>query len=259
LCEHSHLHVPGKEIFPALDNERFAYAFFLDIDGTLVEIAETPDTVRIDTRLPELIERLFCACHGALALISGRSIADIDHLLGLAGIPVAGQHGLERRNAAGIGVCETGHRHSLKSIRAGFTELAERNPALLIEDKGLSLAVHYRRAPQLASYLRRSLQQLVAAYPDLVIQQGKQVVEVKPAGIDKGSAIAAFLSEPPFSGRIPVFAGDDVTDEAGFALVNACRGISIKVGPERSQAHYRFPNVGAVHSWLDRLVSEKSA
>lgn len=256
MRENNLLHLTSRPRPPLLEDERFGYAFFLDLDGTLIEIAETPDAVSVDSRLPELIEHLSRACNGALALVSGRSIADIDHLLAMRNIPVAGQHGLERRDADGISVREGGHRHSLDAVRTTVSELAQRHPEVLFEDKGLSLAVHYRRLPQLASYLHRCIRKSVADYSDLAVQQGKLVVEIKPAGIDKGSAIAAFLSVQPFLGRSPVVIGDDITDESGFLVANAARGISIKIGPGPSSAQYRLPNVGALRSWLDRLVSE---
>lgn len=233
-----------------------AWAFFLDVDGTLIEIADTPDAAHLDMRLLGLVECLFRASGGAMALVSGRTIADLDRRLGRPDIPVAGQHGLERRNAAGMTVRTEAAEEMLAAVAAPLRDLVERHPGLLLEDKGLAVALHYRRAPKLASYLYRSVRTLVADNPGLVLQAGKRVIEVKPAGMDKGDAIAAYLAEPPFLGRIPVFIGDDVTDEHGFAAVNACQGISIKVGRGRSCARYRLPDVAAVRAWLGRAAQE---
>ena len=235
------------------------WAFFLDVDGTLIDIAETPEAAHLDMRLLGLVECLFRVSGGAMALVSGRSITDLDHRLGRPDIPVAGQHGLERRNAAGVMILTESSRETLAAVALSLRQLVERHPKLLLEDKGLAVALHYRRAPKLAPYLYRQVRTLVADRPGLMLQAGKRVIEVKPAGMDKGAAIAAYLSEPPFHGRIPVFIGDDVTDEHGFAAVNACQGISIKVGRGRSCARYRLPDVAAVRAWLGRAAQETCA
>lgn len=235
--------------FPA----RRDWAYFLDMDGTLIELAETPAAAEADSCLLDLIGRLQEACSGAVALVSGRALADLEmRMRGLA-LPLAGQHGLERLDAAG-----QRHRHATPTAAKGDIEghlrpLLKRHPGLLLEDKGLSLALHYRQAPQLAAYAHRVLRKLVHGRSDaaaLQLLKGKRVLEVKPAGFDKGTAIEAFMAESPFSGRRPVFIGDDVTDEHGFAVVNRMDGISIKVGRGRSLAHYRLPDVDAVRAWL---------
>jgi len=227
-------------------------AFFLDVDGTLLEIADTPSTVRVDMDLLELIGRLSRVSGGALALVSGRSISDLEDLLGAQRIPIAGQHGLERRDAAGrlwIHAAPPGVKCAIKEALA---PVLERHPGLLLEDKGLTLALHYRKAPNLAAYAHRLMAKLmVEAGGGLELQKGKRVVEIKPAGIDKGSAVAEYLTESPFRGRHPVFIGDDLNDEHGFAEVNRMGGISIKVGPGASCARFRLPGVAAVRTWLN--------
>lgn len=231
-----------------------ASAIFLDLDGTLVDIAEHPEGIMVGERLHGILERLQRACGGAVALVSGRAIASIDRHLGLPALPVAGQHGLERRNAAGARI-ELPGRDSLLPVRHALEILAERYPGILVEDKGLTLAVHYRQRPALASWLHRRLRALVDTLPPgLAIQRGKRVVEIKLAGADKGRAIAAFLAEAPFHGRLPVFVGDDVTDEAGFLMVNAAGGVSVKVGAGNTAATYRLPDVEAVLEWLNELT-----
>jgi trehalose 6-phosphate phosphatase len=129
--------------------------------------------------------------------------------------------------------------------------IAARHPGLLLEDKELSLALHYRRQPALGSYVHRLMRTVQAQIgPDYTVQLGKRIVELKPSGKDKGQAVTEFMSETPFSGRVPVFVGDDATDEHGFAVVNTLGGYSIKVGGGRSHARWRLPDVEAVRSWL---------
>ena len=230
-------------------------AFFLDVDGTLLEIADTPSTVRVDEELLELIERLFRVSGGALALVSGRSISDLEDLLGAQRMPLAGQHGLERRDAAGrlwIHAAPPGVKCAIKEALA---PVLARHPGLLLEDKGLTLALHYRQAPHLAAYAHRLMTRLMRETRDgLELQKGKRVVEIKPAGIDKGTAVAEYLAESPFRDRHPVFIGDDLNDEHGFAEVNRMGGTSIKVGPGTSCARYRLPHVAAVRRWLNEAL-----
>jgi trehalose 6-phosphate phosphatase len=231
-------------------------AIFVDLDGTLVDIADTPAQIAIDSALRELLARLRDACGGALALVSGRGIADLDAHLAPLQLPLAGQHGLERRDGAGRMHLMPGHER-LQPVKQSLVEVLRRHPEILVEDKGLSLAVHYRRKPRLASWLHRMLRALIAATPgEFVLQRGKRVIELRLAGADKGAAIAAFCAEPPFRGRRPVFVGDDATDEHGFAMVNAARGISVKVGAGATVASHRLPDVASVLSWLATLLED---
>lgn len=230
-------------------------AFFLDVDGTLLEIADTPSAVRVDMELLELIGRLFRISGGALALVSGRSISDLEELLGTLRLPLAGQHGLERRDAAGRLWIHAAPPAAKCAIKEALVSVLTRHPGLLLEDKGLTLALHYRQAPHLAAYAHRLMARLMQeAGGELELQKGKRVIEIKPAGIDKGTAVAEYLTESPFRGRHPVFIGDDLNDEHGFAEVNRMGGISIKVGPGTSCARYRLPHVAAVRHWLNEAL-----
>lgn len=227
------------------------WAYFLDVDGTLLDIAETPDAVIVDKQLLNLINQLHRVCGGAVALISGRTISDLEGLLGLSRLPLAGLHGLERRDVAGRLWIHAAPPEAKCAIKAALLPIQARHPGLLLEDKGLTLALHYRQAPTLAAYVHRLMRQLATSACDgLELQCGKKVVEIKPAGIDKGSAVSEYLTEPPFSNRCPVFIGDDLNDEHGFAEVNRLDGISIKVGAGRSCARYRLADVSAVRNWL---------
>ena len=227
------------------------WAFFLDVDGTLIAIADSPDAVTVDAALSDLLARLSRESGGAVALISGRAIDDLDKRLGALRVPLAGQHGLERRDAEGrmrVHAALAGAKERIKQV---LSAIVERHPGLLLEDKGLTLALHYRLAPRLASYAHRVTAQLAQdASAGLEVLHGKRVAEIKPAGFDKGSAVAEYLSEPPFKGRRPVYIGDDLNDEHAFAEVNRLGGISIKVGRGKSCAHFRLPDVAGVISWL---------
>ncbi len=230
------------------------WAYFLDADGTLIEIAETPDGVLVDAVLLRLIEQLSRACGGALALVSGRSIANLEALIGCRHLPMAGLHGLERRDAEGRWRTHTTAFEAKTAIKSALLPVVERHPGLLLEDKGLTLALHYRQTPTLAAYVHRFMARQTHLGEGLEIQRGKRVVEIKPAGIDKGSAIDAYLAEPPFRTRRPVFIGDDLNDEHGFAAVNRLDGISIKVGRGASCARFRLPDVQAVRRWLSSCI-----
>lgn len=234
------------------------WAYFLDMDGTLIELAPTPAAARTDAALLDLIGDLRAACQGAVAVVSGRAIADLERRLPGLALALAGQHGLERRDAGGGEHRQATPPAAKSRIVAELASVLEQHPGLLLEDKGLSLALHYRQVPRLASYVHRLLRRLLDGEAGgdgqrLQLQKGKRVVEIKPAGVDKGSAVEAFLAEPPFSGRRPVYIGDDATDEHGFAVVNRRQGISIKVGKGASAARYRLPDVAAVRAWLAAL------
>lgn len=235
------------------------WAYFLDVDGTLLDIAETPGGIHVDAALLDLIGRLHRASAGAVALVSGRALSDLDQRLGMLRLPMAGQHGLERRDVGGRLWIHAPPPEAKCTIKAALAPVLERHPALLLEDKGLALALHYRRAPSLAAYAHRLMAQLAAvAGGAFELQKGKRVVELKPAGIDKGTAIAEYMAEPPFQGRRPVFIGDDANDEHGFAEINRVDGISIRVGPGRSCARYRLANVAAVRHWLAGALMERT-
>jgi trehalose 6-phosphate phosphatase len=229
------------------------WAYFFDIDGTLVDIADSPSGVLFDRGLRELIERLYRAAGGALALISGRSIADIDALFPDLQLPAAGQHGSERRNASGGIARHAFPAQQLDWVRDRLAEAVARQPGLMLEHKGLSLALHYRRAPRLASFAHRLTRSFLSTMgTQYCIQTGKRVVEMKPTGKDKGVAVLEFMQEEPFRGRTPVFVGDDSTDEYGFAMVNRLHGHSVKVGPGRTVARWRLRDVRAVQAWLEQ-------
>jgi trehalose 6-phosphate phosphatase len=227
------------------------------VDGTLLDIAAHPRLVRIDDELRRLLDALRKAAGGALALISGRSVAEIDRLFAGSGFCVAGQHGAERRDYSG-----RMHRHDvptagLRSAARRLRSVVAEHPALVLEDKGVNLALHYRLAPELGAAAREAVEKLVEELGgEFEMQAGKSVIEIRPSGRDKGVAIAEFLTEAPFRGRLPVFIGDDLTDEIGFGLMNRVGGCSVKVGEGESTARWRLPDASAVRTWLARFVAQ---
>ena len=234
-------------------------ALFLDVDGTLVPIAATPDAVRVDEEMLQTLFALHRALDGAIALVSGRGLDDLDRLFSPARFPAAGLHGLERRDAAG-GRHDASDPAAIESLRRPLADFASQNPGVLIEDKGGTIALHYRQAPAAMEAARDLVQALVEPFREsLVVLPGKMIFEIKPAVADKGVAIASFLREPPYAGRRPLFIGDDVTDEDGFKLVNERGGVSILVGEgpgegRQSAAKAHLADVAAVDAWLLSLL-----
>lgn len=244
---------PPSDHVPA---PRSDWAYFFDIDGTLVDFADSPAGARPDAALRGLIAELHRAAGGAVALISGRAIPDIDALMEGVRMPAAGQHGTERRDAAGRLTHHAARVDRLDWAHDQLAAAAARHAGLLLEHKGLSLALHYRRAPRLAGYAHKLVRSLAPRLgSQYCIQKGKRIVELKPAGKDKGAAVLEFMEEPPFKGRTAVFVGDDLTDEYGFATVNRLHGYSVKVGKGRTAARFRLRDVAAVRAWLAQAVT----
>ncbi|MBY0226892.1 MAG: trehalose-phosphatase [Hyphomicrobium sp.] len=234
-----------------------SYALFLDIDGTLSDIAPSPDGAFIDSATLQAVERLSDELGGALAVISGRKLTDIDRLIGRSAQNAAGSHGAELRksghllNVSAAPVIDTNAIE--KSVRDRFSGAS----GLLIECKPFSVALHYRANPTLAEAVEVFVDHIVRTNDGLTKVKGKMIVEIVPADVNKGSAIASFMSREPFLGRIPVFAGDDTTDEHGFETVNALEGVSIKIGDGPSCARYRFDDAAQFRQWLTRLGSAR--
>ena len=224
-------------------------ALFLDFDGTLVELAETPDSIRVPGTLGPLLERLARKLGGRLAIVSGRAIADLDLYVGTAGLCVSGSHGLELRTTDGRRSAPPPVA-SLEGARAEIAAFAAGREGLLVEEKPASVALHYRRAPALESEVAGFMAAL-AERTGLSVQAGKMVAELRPPGPNKGDALRALMAEPPFMGARPVFVGDDITDEDAFEAAAALGGAGVLVGPPRpSAAAWRIGDVSAVARWL---------
>lgn len=236
---------------PMLDRQS---ALFLDVDGTLLEIAPRPELVHVPEGLPALICRLADQRQGAVALVSGRPLGQLDRLFEPWRGAAAGLHGIQRRRADGTVDCilDSASRAAFDKIRPQLAALAGAGSGLMLEDKGGTLALHYRAVPEREAEIRAHAEALHReADRALRLIPGKMVVEFQPADANKGLAIAAFLAEPPFLGRRPVFVGDDATDEDGFVEVGRRGGDAIRVGAGRNTAaNYSLPSVAAVLAWL---------
>lgn len=231
-------------------------ALFLDFDGTMVDIAPQPHAVEVPEPLIGMLQDLDEYLQGAVAVISGRPIAQIDEFLHPLKIAVAGVHGAERRGADGqVHLLNT---HPLDHVEEAACTLAAQHPGLLVENKRGSLALHYRMAPELEDLCLRTMQQAVDESPGITLLRGKMVVEAKPGGASKGRAIEDFLGEPPFAGRKPVFIGDDVTDEAGFSTVQRLGGMGIKVGEGATVAWHRLQDPGTLRRELQAAVAART-
>lgn len=242
--------VPAAELLPEappIDAERDA--LFFDLDGTLAEIEATPDRVSVTTGMRDALAAATAALDRRLAVVSGRSLPDLDRLLSLPLVSLAGVHGLEIRDARGV-ERRASPSAGLAEARARLADLAAREPRLLIEDKGLGIAVHFRLAPDLAELAEHEARSVATAH-GLVLQPGKMVFEVRDPGADKGDAVRAFMAQPPFEHARPIFIGDDATDECAFVAAAALGGHGILVGPaRRTSARYALADVTAVERWL---------
>jgi trehalose 6-phosphate phosphatase len=227
-------------------------ALFLDIDGTLLDIAPTPDAVEVPAGLPATLCRLAERLGGALALLSGRDVSTVDRLMAPARLAVAGLHGAQLRLPDGT-LQEAAPPPELEPVRAALTAFVDARPGLLLEDKGAAVAVHFRAAPALEDEVAAEVRRLIAAAgPVLTLQSGKMVAEIRPAGGDKGSALRRFMELPPFLGRRPVAVGDDWTDETAFVAAGEAGGRSLRVGrvdrPTAAQEVVASP--AALRAWI---------
>jgi len=238
-------------IAPPLNRIADHCALFLDFDGTLLNLEERPDQVVADGCLLYLLDELYVATAGAMAIISGRPMEELDALLTPLRLPLAGVHGAQRRRADG-----SVEKFSIPPTLVWHTRMAlrmrlRRYSGLLVEDKGCAFAVHYRGVGASAvARLRVDMEALAAASGGVFdLLEGAAVFELRPRSCDKGIALASFMAEPPFAGRFPIFIGDDVTDKAGFAAVERIHGMGIAVGP-RVTAPWWLPDPAAVRAWL---------
>lgn len=227
-------------------------ALFLDFDGTIVNLVLKPENVVVSLKLISMLRQLYQVANGALAIISGRSIEQIDHFLIPLRLPIAGVHGLERRNVTGnIIRLPVPSMDKLKKIIVPLVMPYKKN--ILLEQKYGALALHYRQAPHLKQFCLEIVHHAIMNVPGFVVLYGKMVIEIKADITNKGDAIAAFMREIPFIGRRPLFAGDDITDEIGFTRVQSTYlgGIGIKIGEGVSQALMHINNPQELCHWLE--------
>jgi len=227
-------------------------ALFLDLDGVLAPLAPTPDAVIPDARRTAVLKSLAGRLGGRVAIVSGRTIAEIDRIAETALTPASGVHGLERRRADGS-LTRAKADPAVRDAVAAFERFAETRPGTLVEDKAVSAGLHYRGAPAEAG-AAESLAEQLAGETGLTLQAGHLVIELKTPGTDKGTALMAFMTEAPFKGPTPVMQGDALTDQDRITAGPPPRGFGVLVGPPRgTAARYGLPDVDAVLAWLDAV------
>lgn len=236
-------------------------ALFLDFDGTLVGFAERPDGIQVPSGLTPLLRQLAEALDGALALVSGRTLAEIDHFTGLPGLAAAGSHGAELRTADGGMLAEPADDPQLPALLAAAQARAATLPGVLVEAKRDGLALHWRRAPEHADAAMQLAEALAAeAGTGYRLQPGNRVIELRRGGTDKGQALLRMMAAAPFAGREPWMVGDDLTDEDAFRAAIACGGQAVIVGPRRpTAAGHALADPAAVHAWLASLLAPARA
>lgn len=237
--------MPAAKTLPQLGSTT---ALFLDFDGTLVDIAEQPELVHVPADLGSILQQLSASLQGALAIVSGRELADLDHFMSPLVLPLAAEHGSVQRFADGH-VAQLA-RPDLRDVERVALALAGQHAGLRVEIKSAAVALHYRHAPALELLCLEAMSDAVTRMPGVELMRGKCVVEIKAAGVSKGTAIQGFMALPPFAGRLALFAGDDTTDESAFAAVQALGGAGIKVGHGDSLARFRCSNPAALRRWL---------
>jgi trehalose 6-phosphate phosphatase len=257
---------PGSAVEPQMGRQRLPpvpetlrryadWALFLDLDGTLLEICRTPGAVRAPRTLPRLIATLVDAFGGAVAVLSGRTIEDIDRLLAPLALPAAAVHGMYLRGADGkLRELAASDGAFLDGARRELTAFVASCPGALLEDKGIALALHTRLAPEARANAQAAVARLAAASRGrYVVQAGKAVDELLPAGADKGASLLRFLDEPPFRGRRPLVLGDDRTDEHAFRAARSRDGFAIAIGQQLDNASMVLRNPADCRRWLARL------
>jgi trehalose 6-phosphate phosphatase len=237
------------------------WALFLDVDGTLLDIASDPASVEVPPGLLTTLSLLRETLGGALALVSGRAIADLDRLFFPLELAAAGQHGAEMRLAPGGKVETLVNDEPIRLVEGPIEDYVRLWPGVLLERKGLSLAVHYRHAPESRAMLRQYLVDTLRYHKSsLTMLEGRMVFDLKSPGVTKGTAIARLMLTEAFRRRVPVFIGDDRTDEYGFATVNQAGGYTIRVGTlDGSVARSQISDPAAVRAWLDHVIGSINA
>ena len=249
--------VPGEREPPVRLVRDSGSSLFLDVDGTLLDIAPAPELVIVPTELLATLSRLSALLGGALALVSGRPIAQLDRLFAPLRLPAAGEHGAEIRLATDQATIAGPPPPALAQLVAQLTAATADLAGVRIEPKRAGVVVHYRQAPEQAARLRDLVDEAVAAHAaDVQVMPGKMVLEVKERTYSKGQAVIALMQRPPFAGRLPLFLGDDASDRDGFAAARRFGGCGAAVGPDHADAaDWLFASPAAVREWLTRLAA----
>lgn len=251
---------PAAEVWAEAFNPAHM-AMFFDIDGTLLDLAPTPLEVDVPRRLQNALQRLKTRLGGAVAFVSGRPIVEIDRLFAPLQVAAVGGHGAEIRFSPDGEIRRSRLARIDDALRAEFATIVALDPRILVEDKGYSVAIHYRLSPDLGGEVMKHIIAICRneRCDSLEILPGKFVVEVKPSGYDKGSGLAEMMTIPPFEGRKPIFIGDDITDHAAFAALPAFGGIGISVGGMQPGAHFNLDGPQDVRLWIERVAGMESA
>jgi trehalose 6-phosphate phosphatase len=241
---------------PQLNNNLAGHALYLDIDGTILDLAPTPDRVEVPAGTVELLQRLRLKLDGAVAFVSGRPIAAIDALFEPLRLPAVGVHGGEIRLAAEPVTIDDSLVAPLQTALPLLREAIAAAPGIWLEDKRCALALHYRNVPERGRDVLKLAERAVAALgPAFAVLVGKCVVEIRPRHLTKGEGIRRLMAQAPFRGRSPIFAGDDVTDEDAFELINQLGGISVRVGaPAPTAASYTLADPDQLRRWLHEIA-----
>ncbi len=236
-------------------------AVLLDIDGTLLDLAPTPREVWVPPGLATTLNRLIEKTSGALALVSGRSLNDIDLIFAPAQFPAVGGHGAEMRISGDSEAVATHAPPMDKELKRRLAAIAKLSPGILLEDKGYSLALHYRLAPHAEKAIYEAVSLIRADLPNAPIEvmPGKCVCEIKPSGFNKASGVIELMTHEPFKGRRPIFIGDDVTDESVFAIMPDFGGLAFSVGRRAKGVVSHFDEPRDVREWLARLIDDEAA
>ena len=253
----SYEQVPGEREPPVRLVRDSGSSLFLDVDGTLLDIAPAPELVIVPTELLATLSRLSGLLGGALALVSGRPIVQLDRLFAPLRLPAAGEHGAEIRLATDQATIAGPPPPALAQLVAQLTAATADIAGVRIEPKRAGVVVHYRQAPEQAAHLRDIVDAAVADHAtDVQIMPGKMVLEVKERTYSKGQAVTALMQRPPFAGRLPLFLGDDASDRDGFAAARRFGGCGAAVGPDHADAaDWLFASPAAVREWLTRLAA----
>ncbi|MDQ8727197.1 trehalose-phosphatase [Bradyrhizobium sp. LHD-71] len=243
-------------ILPHLDK----CALLFDIDGTLIDLAPTPDGIYIPPDLAPHLQELWRLTSGALALVSGRTILDVDQIMKPVKLPAVGGHGAEMRLLAGGEVQAVQVRPLDPHLKKRFTAIGNFSSGILIEDKGYSLALHYRLAPHAEQHIFDSVAAIRADLPEAPIEvlNGKFVVEIKHEGFSKATAVRHLMQQPPFIGRRPIFLGDDITDETVFGIMPDIDGIAYSVGRKAQGVAGHFDAPQDVRDWLALMIKDQA-
>lgn len=230
-------------------------ALFFDFDGTLVEIAQDPSAVVLRHEIRDILTHLYATFGGAVAVVSGRPVAEVDSFLRPLRLPLAGVHGLEVQPVDGPVERHAYDRGKLERLIASVRAFTAPHAGLLVEAKGGAVALHYRKRPELEDDVRRFARSCLDTETGVELVHGKMVAELRLGGRTKADAVSRFMNDAPFAGRTPWFFGDDVTDEDAFSRINDLGGRSVKIGPGETHATARFDTTAAFHDWLSRLAA----